>query len=256
MRIVYGVSYFNQLRKWYVVSILHRLVRRLRSQQFSFIDVGSGEGQYLFPLAAKYPHATLTGIDKSPGNVRFGNAYIRKRPFRNVTMLEGVAEAPPPVAPADIVMFVGVLHFVEDDAQTMAALAGLIKPGGQLLLEVPVNDKILLPLYKAVLKRYGNYDSINGRKKKYLPEDVLKLVTDCGLQIESATYAYGTFGKLGHELYNTSLVILLGGNLLERILFSIIINLLYPVTLVLYILDFCFRHKDGNCLIVVAGKPR
>lgn len=128
----------------------------------------------------------------------------------------------------------------------------MVKPGGKLLLEVPVNDRVMMPLYSKILKRYGNYDSVNGRKKAYHPSDVLALVMDSGLSVDSVTYAYGNFGKLGHEIYFSSLAILLGGNMAERIIFSIIINLLYPITFLLYLIDYCLKHDDGNSMIVVA----
>lgn len=254
IRIAYGISYLNQLRKWYVVGKLNKLVRQRLSPHFSFIDVGCGEGQYMFPLAAKFPQALITGIDKSAGNINFANEYIRQRPFPNVSVTEASFEEMSPVPEADIVMCVGVLHFVDNDKAGINTLANMVKPGGSLLLEVPVNNKIIFPLYKWALSRYGNYDTINERKRTYLSGDVLTLVNGTGLQVETVTYAYGTLGKLGHEIYNTSLVILLNGNVMERIISGIIINLLYPLTLLLYALDYCIKHKEGNCMIVVASR--
>lgn len=253
IRIAYGISYLNQLRKWYVVGKLNKLARHTASPQFSFIDVGCGEGQYMFPLAGQFPQAAITGIDKSSGNIEFANEYIRQRPFPNVTVTQAVFEEMTPVPEGDIVMCIGVLHFVDDDKAGMRALAAMVKPGGSLLLEVPVNGKIILPVYKWALNRYGNYDTINERKRNYLPDEVLALVGESGLEVKSVTYAYGTLGKLGHEIYNTSLVILLNGNVMERIISGIIINLLYPLTLILYALDYCIRHKQGNSMIIIAG---
>jgi SAM-dependent methyltransferase len=254
IRIAYGIHYLNQLRKWYVVGKLNQLAGRVKSSHFTFIDAGCGEGQYMFPLAARFPQAKIIGIDKSAGNIDFANEYIRRKPFPNVSVIQGTIEEASPVDAGDIVMCIGVLHFVDDDRRAMHALASMVKPGGALLLEVPVNGKIIFPLYRWALNKYGNYDTINARKRTYLPAEVSALVAQSGLKVRTVTYAYGTLGKLGHELYNTSLVILLNGNTFERIVSGIIINLLYPLTLILYTLDYCIKHKDGNCMIIVAEK--
>lgn len=254
IKIGYGISYLNQLRKWHVKARLNELVKQHSSHQFSFIDAGCGEGQYMFPLAAKYPNAKVTGIDKAEGNIRFANTYIRHRPFKNVAVVQGAIEESQPVEAADIVMCVGVMHFVEEDKAAMSSLAEMVKPGGKLLLEVPVNGKSVTPFYQNALKKYGGYDSINGRKHHYSPADLKSLVSDAGLEINSVTYAYGTAGRLGHELYNAPLVMMLSGNILERLTGALVINLIYPLVLFLFTLDYCIKQKEGNCMIVIASK--
>ena len=254
IKVGYGISYLNQLRKWHVKAQLNKLVKQYPGGSFSMTDAGCGEGQYMFPLAARCPDATITGIDKLSGNINFANTYIAKRPFRNVHMVHSFIEECPPLQPADIVMCIGVLHFAENDAVAMRKLADMTASGGHLLFEVPVNGKMVSPLYKWAQQRYGGYDLLNGRKRDYRPADVEALVSGAGLQITSVTYAYGTAGRLGHEIYNAPLVMMLGGNRLEQLIGGIVINLLYPLVLLLFTIDYCFRHKDGNCMIVVAAK--
>lgn len=253
IRWVYAIGYIVQFRKWYLQPAIGRLLRSL-PPQFTFVDAGSGEGQYLFPHSKKHPSATFIGIDKSLSNINFCNAYIQHRPFGNVRVLQGALEGTPLVKDADVVVCVGVLQYIEDDKQALQSINGMLKPGGTLLLEVPVNGDIVLPLYRHTLQRFDNYDVLQGRKRIYLPQEVLGKISAAGFSIKQTTYTYGFWGKLGYELFNIPLLYLMNGSIAGKVLAAIAINIINPFTMICYFIDYCMHKQDGNAMIVVAEK--
>jgi len=98
------------------------------------LDVGSGRGAALFPLAtAVGPTGSVTGIDLSARMVELTSADSRQRGLTNVTLEVMDASAPHfPPAGFDIVASSLVVFFLPDPGAALANWRELLVPGGRL----------------------------------------------------------------------------------------------------------------------------
>jgi SAM-dependent methyltransferase len=77
----------------------------------------------------------------------------------------------------DTIVCLNVLEHVEDDRGSLAAMRGLLKPGGRLVLLVPA-----LPLL------YGSLDRALGHFRRYTPRQLRERYRDAGLEVEHMEY--------------------------------------------------------------------
>ncbi|MGJ8668467.1 MAG: class I SAM-dependent methyltransferase [Oceanococcus sp.] len=73
----------------------------------------------------------------------------------------------------DLVATFDVLEHVEDDTTALEEVARVLKPGGKLLLSIP--------LYQA---NWTPFDKIVGHWRRYEPTQLKELFSECGLRIE------------------------------------------------------------------------
>lgn len=254
IRVLYATCYLSQFRKWYLQPLIAKILRQM-PDTFTYLDIGGGEGQFLFPFAAKYPNASFIGLDKNQNNIDFYNTYIRKRPFNNVTAIQGDVEDSHLPTTADIAVCIGVIHFVNDDVKALKSIYNMLKPSGRLLLQVPVNGEIVLPYYRTLLKRFGNYDTIQTRKRFYLPAEIKDKVKLAGFTITREIHTYGFWGKLAHELFNIPFLYYINGGIAHKIAAFIAFNVLFPFIMLFYVIDYCIVGKTtGNGVILVCEK--
>jgi len=132
--------YFNQVagrfdrsygpgRSWQAFG--HLLLRMLPPVVVA--DLGSGEGLLSELLARRCTR--VIAVDNSEKMVAFGARKARRNGLKNLEFRLGDLESPP-IEPAsvDVVILSQALHHAEDPARTLTAAAGILKPGGQLLL--------------------------------------------------------------------------------------------------------------------------
>ncbi len=231
---------------------LRRLLKSL-PPGFISVDAGCAEGQYLFPNATRFPDATFIGLDKIQDNIDFCNAYAAIQPFKNTRFQQGAIEETTIAVPADIVNCIGVMQLIENDEQALRSIHAMLRPGGILLLEVPVNGTVILPLYKWVVQKFGHYETIHNRQRIYKPDELLAKISGSGFTIQKVEYTYGFFGKLGHEVFNIPFMYLVNGNLLTRFFAWLFMNILLPLSVILNAIDYCTgEKKNGNSMIVIA----
>lgn len=107
----------------------------------------------------------------------------------------------------DIVLCISVLPYSKNDQAFLSCLYNAMKPGGDLLLYVPVNNHTILPFYKKIMQRYENYESVQQNQRVYHETGLIKLLQDCNFLVTERTKTYGFFGKLSNELLNTHLIL-------------------------------------------------
>ncbi|MFI9835747.1 class I SAM-dependent methyltransferase [Nonomuraea sp. NPDC051941] len=102
------------------------------------LDVGCGDGLLAGKLAARVPY--VTGVDRSAEAI----AMARERRPGNVSFLEGdYLDGRLPEGKYDLVTAVAVVHHA-DFGEAMDALAGLLAPGGRLVIVGNARDRTLL----------------------------------------------------------------------------------------------------------------
>ena len=107
-----------------------------REQPARIVDVGGGTGGFAVPLA-ELGHDVRV-IDPSPDALASLDRRARERGVADrVTGQQGdLSDLPSLVDGADLVLCHGVLEMVDDPAASLAAIAGVLRPGGHLSLLV------------------------------------------------------------------------------------------------------------------------
>jgi trans-aconitate 2-methyltransferase len=113
------------------------LLARVEAPQVTAaVDLGCGAGELTRVLAERWPPARITGVDSSremlakaqplalPGRLRFEQADLA---------------AWRATEPLDLVLSNAALHWVPGHETLLAALAGLLAPGGTLAVQMPNN---------------------------------------------------------------------------------------------------------------------
>lgn len=128
---------FNSARE----APFHDLVALVRARSRSIaraIDLGCGPGRLTAKLATLWPGATVIGLDSSATmlahapsteNVRFVNATIEE--FAAGGAVDGAF---------DVVFSNAALHWVADHDQIVPKLVARLNAGGQLAVQLPVDD--------------------------------------------------------------------------------------------------------------------
>jgi len=99
------------------------------------LDLGCGTGELALELAARLPHSAVTGVDSSATML----ARAKARAAAGVTFREGSVES---VSGAwDLLFSHAVLHWVDDHPALIPRLWSLLKPGGQLAVQIPANHR-------------------------------------------------------------------------------------------------------------------
>jgi len=97
------------------------------------LDLGAGTGRMLELLAPRAVRAV--GVDLSPDMLNLARARIEEKGLRNVQLRQGDVYAPPVERGGyDLVVVHQVLHFLDDPGRALREAAGLLRPGGRLIV--------------------------------------------------------------------------------------------------------------------------
>jgi len=96
-------------------------------------DLGSGEGLLSELLARRCKK--VIAVDNSEKMVAFGANKAKGNGLKNLEFRQGDLQKPP-VEPhsVDLVILSQALHHAEDPGKTIQAAAGILKPGGQIVI--------------------------------------------------------------------------------------------------------------------------
>jgi trans-aconitate 2-methyltransferase len=104
------------------------------------VDIGCGPGNSTELLAARFPNATVSGLDGSPDMVAAARDRLPALEFTVADLEEWVRRPVTPNDPApDVVLANAVLQWTLDHAQLFPALRTKLAPGGVLAVQMPDN---------------------------------------------------------------------------------------------------------------------
>ena len=146
-------------------------------------------------------------------------------------------DAPPPEIARrrfDAIVAVNVVEHIADDRTLVARLAGLLKPGGKLLIYVP-----------ACPFAYGSLDRALGHYRRYTRASLTKLLADAGLHLDPPRFM-NFFGLFGWAV---------NGRILRRQRLSSFQMGLFESLMPLFSLEDRVRLPIGLGVYVAAEKP-
>lgn len=137
------------------------------------LEIGAGEGAVGARLARSYRYV---GLEPDQSSCAVARARIEPSGGRvvcgDITALEASDSY-------DLLCAFEVLEHVAHDAETLAAWAKHVKPGGWMMLSVPPFQR-----------RFGLTDRAVGHFRRYEPEQIRSLMLGCGLR-DPKTLLYG-----------------------------------------------------------------
>lgn len=256
IRIQHGLAWLMTLRFWHVKKILLPILRK-KGQGFVFIDAGCGSGEMLFPLIRRFPHAYYYGVDLSENALITCEKQKLHKKIDKLSLKLTCIEQLEPEQQADVIVCASVLQYLDNPEKGLRNLVRSLKPDGQLVLYLPVNNKRILPGYKYLREHWLKdvlYDSY--RKTNSLGEKQLKIsIEKMRLTIDEIHYVYGLPGKIAFELMSFGQLSILKLPWILAVFFALVY---FPIiTLPSWLLmgvDLAVRHKTGNGLILIASK--
>ena len=154
--------------------------------QGAVLDIGCGEGKFLGTAALAHPALRLGGCDiqrptAKPQGWRFSLIKGRRLPAANASQ--------------DAALLFDVLEHVPDPAQTLDEAARVLKPGGRLIVFVPVEGQ---PLSAYALARWVLGRDVFVRTKEHIQSYThagLHALLERRFRLERAAYAYHPLGQ-------------------------------------------------------------
>lgn len=120
--------------KWafYVEATTRETLRRMpMTPTARVLDVGCGTGELLRRLRARYPRASLAGLDPVAEML----SVARGKLSGNEDLQIGYADALPwPAASFDVVVSCNMFHYISHPVEALREMARVIRPGGALVL--------------------------------------------------------------------------------------------------------------------------
>jgi SAM-dependent methyltransferase len=135
----------------------------------SVLEVGAGLGEFATQFRS-LQRLVLTDVD--PGAVEMMSRTFVDRPEVEVRQFDIGAKLDLG-KPVESVVAINVLEHIADDAGALRSLAGLVEPGGSIVLWVPGYQQL-----------YGEFDRKVGHVRRYTPATLADAVRRAGLGVE------------------------------------------------------------------------
>jgi len=144
--------------------VIERIV--LPPKDARILELGAGTGHNLAMLSrfGSVEASELDPVAREIASERFGKPVVEAA-LPDLSMF--------PAASYDMVALLDVLEHVPDDKGSLAAIFGRLKPGGALLLTVPINPWM-----------WSAHDVAHHHHRRYRTGEIRKLALDAGYEID------------------------------------------------------------------------
>ncbi len=137
------------------------------------LEVGAGHGTFTERFATRAESVVATDLSLRCVSVLQERFSLNPR----VEVVEGPIEAATRFAPFDSAILINVLEHIEDDAGALEQLAGLLTPGGHVVLWVPAYELL-----------YSEFDERIGHYRRYRIGQLRALIEAAGLEPSDIRY--------------------------------------------------------------------
>lgn len=139
------------------------------------LEIGSGIGN-LSQFLVDRPQVVLTDTAE-PYLERLRERFGRLPNVEVMRLYLPTVDGPVTTRSFDTIVCLNVLEHITDDARSLAAMRGLLGPGGRLVLLVP-----------ALPALYGSLDRALGHERRYTPGELRKRFGEAGLRLRHLEY--------------------------------------------------------------------
>ena len=251
---MFVLRYLTQLREWYIIGELKRLLKGSKAR--SMLDAGCGYGEYTYFVGSRYPTVEVTGLEVDAGLAADLAEFAEKEGLKNVTVVRGDVLGLDSRERYDLALCGSVLEHIERDQEALDRLSGALRPGGVMLVYVPVLPRRITRRFKRLEAEgaVAGWDHF-GHVQTYTGPDLSERIRKAGLVVKKTVKTYGFFGALAYEILYTFLP---HSSKLSRkhwFFLPLYFLVLHPFVLLLMLADLRRRNPWGNGLMVVAEKP-
>jgi SAM-dependent methyltransferase len=163
-----AVHWWFVARRRILASLIARRIRPPAGARI--LEVGCGTGHNLAMLS-RFGHVEATELEPEARQLaaeRLGRPVLEAA-LPDLSMF--------PADHFDLVALLDVLEHVEDDAASLAAIRGRLKPGGKLLVTVPANRWM-----------WTAHDAAHHHHRRYEKRELAAAVTDAGFKIDLLSF--------------------------------------------------------------------
>jgi 2-polyprenyl-3-methyl-5-hydroxy-6-metoxy-1,4-benzoquinol methylase len=236
------------LRAWHIKKELKKY-RKDHPGPVHVLDAGSGFGQYTYYMMRSSEFWEITGVDIKAEQIEDCNTFIKKickeqRVQFKVADLTLFNEK----ALYELILCVDVMEHIEKDKQVFRNFVNALKPGGIVLISTP-SDQGGSDVHDDITESFIEEHVRNG----YNIAEIEEKLRSAGFTKVLSKYSYGKPGKISWKISMKYPIIMLNWSKWFYIFLPFYFILIFPVALLLNILDINMTHKSGTGLIVKAS---
>lgn len=163
------------------------------------LDLGCGQGEYLFKLASGNSKVGFTGLDIEPVRINKIARIAENYGFRNVDSFCGKIEDLGEEETFDLIYSIDVFeHILEDEMPFTPAVSRLNK-GGKLIVKMPSKEQLTI-LPQTLYKEHQEWLKEEHIGQVYELNDLTRRMEKEGLEIQYAAYGDGYISRLAWEI--------------------------------------------------------
>lgn len=239
-RFLGDLNVHRRVRTGHVVATL--LASRLKRGEV--LDAGCGEGACSLALARALTGCRVVGVDIDAGSVSACRKIAHQLSLADLSFEQADVRDLPYQDRFDAAMCVDMLEHVHEDKQALESLYRALKPGGRLVVHVPLRHQ----LQRRFIPGFHLHQVGDHVRDEYSREEIVGKVRRAGFEVVSVRTTFGRPGELAFELnYLFSEV---------PVLKVMAAALTYPFALALAYRELNSSSREGgNSFMVVARKP-
>ena len=248
-KLLYSLLDLLLLRTWHVKKAL-RKISKMFPNDASVLDAGSGFGQYTWNMSKMNSRWNIRAIDINSEQIEECSRFFEKTGLSERVVFEtGDLTALADIERYNIILSVDVMEHIEEDVKVFRNFYTSLKENGILLISTPSDQ--------------GGSDVHNDEEESFIDEHVregysIEDITDklslAGFRDIEALYTYGKPGNISWRLSMKYPIKMLNFSYLFFIFLPFYYLILFPVTVILNILDLTIKHNRGTGLLVTARK--
>ena len=148
-------------------------------------DIGCGPGVFLRYLCRNAKFVFAADVDRAS----LSRTFARHRSESNLApIVTQVNQLPFGDSALDTVLFLEVLEHLDDDAGALREIARILRPGGKLVLSVPVPPGEI------------DADEFGHKREGYTLAELLPLLATAGFKVQRSAYAQFKFSRAADRL--------------------------------------------------------
>jgi len=144
------------------------LVRCRFPEKGKLLEIGCSSGFLLQDLKGLFPDADIIGSDVTLANLDRLGEHMPGIPLLQMDILQ----CPLRGQQFDAVVALNVLEHIDDDREALRTVAGLLKPGGILVLEVPYGRNL-----------YDYFDAYLRHVRRYAKKELREKIQNSGFEV-------------------------------------------------------------------------